>query len=1499
VTLNVVNNVPTATNDSYIVHGPTAIGPFMANDSDPDGDSISFYGIVSNPTHGSLTGGLAPDRNNYTPAQGYVGSDSFTYRISDNLPGISNTATVTLNVVNNAPVPVADFYVVRGNTIVGPMLINDYDPDNDGIADFTLVTAPAHGSLAIAGQTDTKWFYPAVGYFGWDSFTYRVRDGLYLWSTATVYVLILPGSDPTPTTCSCPYDPAASVPSNPAQGGFLGLGSENASSPGPSGPDPVNLTTGREAYMPAPDLTVYNPNGPSVFWQRGYLGYQSLLGVTGYGLPGLARGWVQGYDITVQGTAGSWGTLKLSYPSGATENLTPTLSGGQPTGAFATVAGAPYLVSGVAGTPTGTWQSVTITWKDQTKWKFTLFSGTTYTLSQITSRTGQSINSSWNSSRALTQITDASTSTVLLTLAYGSNGKLATATDVYGRQIAYTFTAGTGTSQSMLQAVSQLVTSGTANPPARWTYTYTADKGQQLNTISVPSPTGNGNSTATINYDSVGKVTSLVDANGNQRVYTYNSGTTQVQVKDSANNVALSWTQKFNTGSLDTGITDAGSHSTTIAYTDTANPLKPTSVTDRNGHTATFTYDTFGNVLAVTTPRGLTTTYTWSYANFALGRLTSVQEGSKPATTISYFEPSGLINTVTRPEPNNGAGTTTTTYTYDSLGNVLTVVAPGNDATGSITTTLNYTTDGAYSQSAKIGQPLTVTDNLSHVTHLRYDSQGRTTSITDALGNETDFSYNLIGQPDTMTYPATGQTGSGHSHTTNAYLYVGGPLTTITAFDESNTQVRQVTRSYGLEGEALSVSGSTEPVTNTYDALYRVKTLKDGNNNTTTYAYNNIGLASLITMPGGETTQFPSYDNDGNLLQRIDGNGVVTNYLYTDSESLLTDIQYPASTSLNVQFAYDSYGRRSSMSDSTGSQSYSYGNLDELLSASTTYTGLSAKTISYAYYPNGSRQTMTTPAGAFSHSYDATGRPAHMTNPFSETTSWAYQNNDWLSTQALANGATANYTYNALGQVTRLLNQISGTTISDFSSIGYDAIGNRNSVTAGIPGFTSLSGITGYTYDTKDQITQESSTRRGGFTDNFSYDSTGNLTSFKGVTKSYNSNNQQTDTGFAYDGNGNPVTYSGSTLTFDPENRMTGYGSVLTAGYTGDGLRAWKENSSGRTYFLYDGIVPVVELDSSGSVTATNTFGASGLVSRHEGSASGFYSFDSEGNVAQRSDIAGTVLSNHLFNAHGSILSGTLSDPFGYKAQFAYYSDNETGLQLLTHRYYDPNTGRFLTEDPVGYAGGINVYSYTRNNPLNSIDPWGLQDGPINYLRDPFSSDHWILNAASNTISDMLALDHIAGWSWQVGNHCLPSDERAWAAAKGLGTTAAVAFGGPILKRVGGAVVSALGRRAGAAADAIGSRGPSLLGQEAGPAIPIPDGAVGPSPALSGSGVRFTGGSGGNGLNPRVADVRIMNPTARYPNGYASYSNGLGQTVNPLTGRTIAPSDSWWHIPLN
>jgi len=63
---------------------------------------------------------------------------------------------------------------------------------------------------------------------------------------------------------------------------------------------------------------------------------------------------------------------------------------------------------------------------------------------------------------------------------------------------------------------------------------------------------------------------------------------------------------------------------------------------------------------------------------------------------------------------------------------------------------------------------------------------------------------------------------------------------------------------------------------------------------------------------------------------------------------------------------------------------------------------------------------------------------------------------------------------------------------------------------------------------------------------------------------------------------------------------------------------------------------------------------------------------------------------------------------FGFGGQAGYYTDVETGLILCTNRHYDPQQGRFLTRDPLGYGGGINLYGYTQNNPVNRMDPSGL-----------------------------------------------------------------------------------------------------------------------------------------------------------------------------------------------
>jgi RHS repeat-associated protein len=426
-----------------------------------------------------------------------------------------------------------------------------------------------------------------------------------------------------------------------------------------------------------------------------------------------------------------------------------------------------------------------------------------------------------------------------------------------------------------------------------------------------------------------------------------------------------------------------------------------------------------------------------------------------------------------------------------------------------------------------------------------------------------------------------------------------------------------------------------------------------------------------------------------------------------DAGGLLSAVQYPATPALNVGISYDAYDRPSAASDGTGTHSWLYDDLDAVTSATTTYTGLPARTISYGFYADGSRQSMSTPAGSFSYLYDGAQRMVSLTNPFAEVSGWSYLDNDWLWTQTLGNGAYSTNTFNALGQLTALENRTAGgALLSSFTGMTHDGAGNRLQVTASIPGHPAYSGTTSWQYDSNGQLTQEQSGRNGGWLHTFGYDLAGNPTTFKGVARTFNSNNQETTV--VHDGAGNPATHNGNALTWDPENGMTAYGAVITAGYRADGLRAWKQNSAGRTYFLYDGISPVVELDAVGNVTATNTFGAGGLLSRRSGGASVFYTFDERGSVVQRMDGFGGALSSHLYDAYGvgssSVATG---DPFGFGGQWGYYRDAETGLELCTLRYYGAG-GRWLSRDLIGYEGGINLYGYVGNAPTAYTDPLGL-----------------------------------------------------------------------------------------------------------------------------------------------------------------------------------------------
>ncbi len=123
--------------------------------------------------------------------------------------------------------------------------------------------------------------------------------------------------------------------------------------------------------------------------------------------------------------------------------------------------------------------------------------------------------------------------------------------------------------------------------------------------------------------------------------------------------------------------------------------------------------------------------------------------------------------------------------------------------------------------------------------------------------------------------------------------------------------------------------------------------------------------------------------------------------------------------------------------------------------------------------------------------------------------------------------------------------------------------------------------------------------------------------------------------------------------------------------------------------------------------------------------------------------------------------------------------DGFTGLYYYRARWYDAQLGRFISEDPIGLGGGINQFGYVGNNPVSSTDSLGLfPDGPTNSLRNLFSSDNWIGNGLSNTVSDLLALDSVAQWGYTIGDYRCSTSDRVGAGAKLAGLTAFQAFGG-------------------------------------------------------------------------------------------------------------------------
>lgn len=312
------------------------------------------------------------------------------------------------------------------------------------------------------------------------------------------------------------------------------------------------------------------------------------------------------------------------------------------------------------------------------------------------------------------------------------------------------------------------------------------------------------------------------------------------------------------------------------------------------------------------------------------------------------------------------------------------------------------------------------------------------------------------------------------------------------------------------------------------------------------------------------------------------------------------------------------------------------------------------------------------------------------------------------------NSITTNYTYDTLSRLLSVLHKAGGSII-DGASYTLDAAGNRTSRQDDIAGVTS-----NFTYDKIYELTQ--GTQGTNTTESYSYDAVGNRLSSLGVSPyTYNTSNELTSTpsgSYTYDANGNTLTdATGRSYTWDFENRLTqvtmpNSGGTATFKYDPFGRRIEKvftqNSTTTTTNYLYNGDNVIETVDQNGNVLAKFAQGPNidEPLAESVGGATYDYEQDGLGSVTSLTNSAGALALSYTYDSFGKITAsaGSVANPFLYTGRDF---DFETGLYYYRARYYDPSSGRFLTEDPIQFGGGINFYAYVGNNATNRTDPDG------------------------------------------------------------------------------------------------------------------------------------------------------------------------------------------------
>ena len=887
--------------------------------------------------------------------------------------------------------------------------------------------------------------------------------------------------------------------------------------------------------------------------------------------------------------------------------------------------------------------------------------------------------------------------------------------------------------------------------PAGNVTSYTYNDAGQILTITQPDPDGAGSQTSSVTtytYNTDGLLTGITDSLGNTTNYSYDTygrqtGITQPDPDGAGSQISPITSQTYNAFDWVTSTTDAMGNVTIYTY-DAYGRVKSVTSPDPDGSgpltapVTSQTYNAQGQILTKTDPFGNVTNYEYD----ALGQLISVTQpdpdGSGSLNSLMTLYTYNTLGQTTQTTQRMTVGQTitdiTTTYEYNPLGLLVKTTAPdpdGNSARASIETT--YT----------------------------YDAAGRTLSTTRISGTENYtifYTYDHLGRQTQLLYPDPDGSGTQLADQfTNSYNSLG--LLTQTTDSLGNSTFY----TYDNLGRLISETDANSAVTTyTYNANGAMTTLTDAEGNTTSWTYDSLGRVIQETNELNASRNY-TYNANGQIASKIDRLGRTTIYIYDNLGRQIGETWLDTNNQVLNEFtySYDAAGNPISVTDNDSSYVYTYNNVGQTTSIATTLDGLTPTvTQTLGYNALGQRIFDAISIGATddyqtNYVYDNTGNLLQQIQSSqtggntvqTKRVEWTYTDLNQVSTLSRYESAsgtsnlvvTGTYLYDSASRLSSLQYTKDQSTLAGYTYT-YDRTGQIISMDSVVDGTAD------FTYDDVGQLTDADYDYQTDET--YTYDDTGNRTNTGYITVA---NNRTTSDGvynYTYDVEGNMTSrtaISGGAVTlytWDHRNRLISVTQKASANsaaqwiveYTYDYQnrlvkRSYDPDAAGNevaevTTWIYDGTQMVLQFDGSGDLNNDDLshrymYGPivdQILADETIGNDTYWTLTDHQNTVRDLATTAG-VVTHRSYNAFGVKTDETANAVdciFGYTGKMY---DEVTELQNNINRWYNPELGKWLSEDPIGFNGGdTNVYKYVKNDPLNHVDVDGFRDSLLNHV---------------------------------------------------------------------------------------------------------------------------------------------------------------------------------------